>query len=107
MIETLNIFGHCISYDEINNAETSFAELQIHNQANQSFVPNNVQPSCFVTFVYDNCEHNPETLFGFALHCKNGITIHLPSKNRLISGRQDIQLSQQINQNGASRAKTN
>lgn len=32
MIETLNRFGHCILYDEINHVETSFAELHIRSQ---------------------------------------------------------------------------
>ena len=35
-----------------------------------SFVPNVVQPSPFVTFIYHNCDHNPETLSGISLHCK-------------------------------------
>ena len=93
MTETLNRFGHCISYDEINHGETSFAELHIRSQANQSFVPNKIQRSCFVTIVYDNCDHNPETLSGIALHCTSGIIIQLPRKNRLLPDRQDIQLS--------------
>ena len=67
--------GHSISYDEVNAVETSFAEDHIHNQLLHSYVPNNVQPSVFVTFVYDNCDHNPETLSGVSMHCTNGIII--------------------------------
>ena len=54
MLDSLNRLGHSISYDEVNNVETSFAEVNVKNQSNRSFVPNNVQPSLFVTFVYDN-----------------------------------------------------
>ena len=38
-------------------------------------MPDSVQPSVFVTFVYDNCDHNPETLSGVTMHCTNGIFI--------------------------------
>lgn len=75
LLNCLNRLGHSISYDEVNNVETSFAEVQASNKNHRSFVPNNVQPSTFVTFVYDNCDHNPETLSGVSMHCTNGILI--------------------------------
>ena len=80
MLDSLNRLGHSISYDEVSNAETSFAELNVKNQSNRSFVSSNIQPSSFVTFVYDNCDHNPETLSGASLHVTNGIIIQLSSK---------------------------
>ena len=80
MLDSLNHLGHSISYDEVNNVKTSFAELNVKNQSNRSFVPNNDQPSSFVTFVYDNCDHNPEMLSGASLHITNGIIIQLSSK---------------------------
>ena len=80
MLDSLNCFGHSISYDEVNNVETSFAKLNVRNQSNRSFVPNNVEPSSFITFVYDNCDHNPETLSGASLHVTNGIIFQLSSK---------------------------
>ena len=80
MLDSLNQLGYSISYGEVNNVETSFAELNVKNQSNQLFVPNNVQPSSFVTFVYNNCDHNPETLSGASLHVTNGIIIQLLSK---------------------------
>ena len=80
MLESLNRLGQLFSYDEVNNVETSLAELNVKNQRNQSFVPNNVQPSSLVTFAYDNCDHNPEMLSGAFLHIANGIIIQLSSK---------------------------
>ena len=56
MLDSLNCLGHSVFHDEVNNVETSFAELKVKNQSNWLFVPNNVQPSLFVTFIYENCE---------------------------------------------------
>ena len=77
MIDCLNRLGHTISYHEVNSLETAFAETKIHNQMLQSYVPPRVVPSTFVTFVYDNCDHNPETLTGVSMHVTNGIMIQL------------------------------
>ena len=52
-----------------------FAETQANNRNHHSFVPNNVQHSRFVTFAYDNCDHNPKTISGVSMHCTNGILI--------------------------------
>lgn len=82
IIDCLNRLGHSMSYDEVNLVETNFAEIQFHEQNSRDFVPNNVQPSSFVTFVYDNCDHNPETLTGVSMHCTNGIIIQ--RKNNII-----------------------
>ena len=51
MLDSLNRLDHSISYDKVNNVEAPFAEVNFKNQNNRSFVPNNVQPSSFVTFV--------------------------------------------------------
>ena len=51
-------------------------------QSHQSFVPNNIRPSTLITFVYDNCNHNPETTSGMSLHCTNGIIIQAPGLPR-------------------------
>ena len=55
--------------------ETAVADEQMKKQMYLSYVPNNVQPSVFVTFVYDNCDHNRETLSGVSTHCTNGIIV--------------------------------
>ena len=72
MLEPL---GHCLSYDEINYVETLFANRQAIQERHRSYLPNLVQPSTFITFVYDNCDHNPETLSGTSMHFTNGIII--------------------------------
>ena len=47
VLDSLNCLGHSIFYDEVNNVETSFAELNVKNQSNRSFIPFNVQSSSF------------------------------------------------------------
>ena len=34
MLDSLNCLGHSVSYDEVNNVETSFAELNVKNHSN-------------------------------------------------------------------------
>eukprot|EP00794_Sanderia_malayensis_P008325 gene8325-9216_t len=77
VVKWLNRFGHRISYDEICVLETSIALQQTKNQIQRKFVPSIVQPSMFVTFVWDNNDINPESLTGVAMHCTNGIIIQL------------------------------
>ena len=79
VIRWLNRFGHCISYDEINATETKIAEGQVINQTTRTYVPNNIQPGTLVTFVYDNCDHNAESIYNVTLHGTNGIVIQLKS----------------------------
>ena len=81
IIDCLNRLGHTISYHEVNSLETAFAEVQVHHQLFQSYVPPSVHPSMFVTFVYDNCDHNPESLSGVSMHVTNGIIIQLSNRN--------------------------
>ena len=80
MLDSLNCLDHSISYDQVTNIETSFAELNVKNRSNRSFVTNNVQPSALVSFVYNNCDHNPETFPGASFHVTNGNIIPLSSK---------------------------
>ena len=84
LIESLNRLVHSRGSDEVNNVETYFAEIQAKRKRIHSFVPNIVRPFTFVTFVYDNCDHNPETLSGMPLHCTNGIIIHRPTLNDIV-----------------------
>ena len=78
MLDSVNC--HSISYDKVHNFKTSFSRLNVKNLSNQSFVPNNVQPSSFATFFCDNWDHNSETLSSASLHHTNGIIIQLSSK---------------------------
>ena len=38
MLDSLNRLGHSIPYDEVNKVGISFAELNVKNQSNRSFV---------------------------------------------------------------------
>ena len=62
MIQWLNKFGHCISYDEAAFAETFLANEEIKHQAIKSYLSLSVRPYTFVTFVWDNNDVKPETL---------------------------------------------
>ena len=79
--EALNRLGHCISYYEINALETAYADSQVSHQLSRAYIPTGVQPSTFVTFVFDNCDHNLETLSGISIHCTNGIIIQMKKQN--------------------------
>ena len=78
VLKWLNRLGHGISYDEVNVLETFLAEQAVYNQTNRAFCPSSVQPSFFVTFVWDNNDVNPESLNGNVMHCTNGIIVQLP-----------------------------
>ena len=51
------------------------AEDQANRREPRKFVPNNIQPSVFVTFVYDNFDHNIESICNLTLHGTNGIIV--------------------------------
>ena len=76
--------GHSISYDEVNFIETRFAELQINQQSQREYVPYDMKPFVFTTYVYDNCDHNAETLCGEVMHCTNGIMVQPPTTSPAI-----------------------
>ena len=70
-----NKFGHGISYNDVLLIETHLAIEHTQDQLHRSFTPSIIQPSHFVTFVWDNNDINPESLKGLTLHCTNGIII--------------------------------
>lgn len=73
VIKWTSKFGHGISYDDILILETHLAIERSKEQDHRSFIPAFIQPSQFVTFVWDNNDINPESIKG--LHCTNGIII--------------------------------
>ena len=85
MINICNRLVHCVSCDKVNIVEAALVEEQTKCHLYSAYVPTNVQPSTFATFVYSNCDHNPETLSGVLMHCTNGIIIQLLTRNPLIS----------------------
>ena len=68
-------FGHGMSYDDVLSLETYLAMEHSKNQSHRSFTPAIIQPSQFVTFVWDNNDINPESLKGLSLHCTNSIIV--------------------------------
>ena len=81
LTECLNRLGHTISYHEANSLETDFSKKHVKHQLVRAYVPPAVQPPIFRTIVYDNCDHNPETLTGVTMHCTNGTIIQKKSGN--------------------------
>ena len=61
-IRWLNRLGQIVSYDEISSIKTKLADDQANQREARKLVPNNIQLSFFVTFVYDNCDHNIESI---------------------------------------------
>ena len=61
-IRWLNRLGQIVSYDEISSIKTKLADDQTSQREARKLVPNNIQLSLFVTFVYDNCDHNIESI---------------------------------------------
>ena len=76
VIEWLNHLGHCISYAEVNAVKTKLAmDESKQSQNNAAYVPSVITPLTFVTFIWDNCDHICESIFGDMLHCMNGIIV--------------------------------
>ena len=64
-----------LNLDEVNFVETFLAEQMTKEIELKSFVPTSVKPRCFLTFVYDNNDINPESLYGRTMHVTNGIIV--------------------------------
>ena len=80
LIECLKKLGYSVLYYEVNRFETFTAESESKNACLQNYVPNNVQPTFFVTLIYDNCDRNPKSTNGEVMHCTNGIIIQRAPK---------------------------
>ena len=74
VITWMNRYGHTISSDEVNVVETNTAETQA-SILFRTFVPRITQPSIFVTFVFENCDHNLESKFHLTMHCTDDMMI--------------------------------
>ena len=71
VITWMNRYGHTISSGEVNLVKTNAAETQA-SVLSRTFVPRIMQPSAFVTCVFDNCDHNLESKFKLTMHCTSG-----------------------------------
>ena len=72
----LKKLGHSLSYPELNAVETDLANRQLKNRNIYSDAPPSLIPGMMITYVYDNCDHNPESQFSATMHCTNGIYCH-------------------------------
>ena len=60
----------------MNAAETKSAmDESKRYQKNTTYVSSVITLSTFVTFIWDNCDHNCELIFDDTLHCMNGIIV--------------------------------
>ena len=74
--------GHSISYHDINLVEKHIPEEQIASVTTVPYVPNNIRPEEFLTFVYHNGDINVESVYGSSYHCTNAIAIQQKSIDR-------------------------
>ena len=72
----LNRFGHCISHPEVNAVETKLAmDESKRSQSKAASILSVITLSTLVTFIWDNCDHDCELIFGDTLYCANGIIV--------------------------------
>ena len=71
LMTMINCLGHSVSYHDINFVKTHIAEEQIANIITPTYVPNNIRPKEFVTYLYDNGDINVEPVYGRSYHCTN------------------------------------
>ncbi|CAC5360782.1 unnamed protein product [Mytilus coruscus] len=76
IVKIINKFGHSVSYDQVEEIETSIAEQMIMNTEDDIFIPSIIRKGVFSSFCWDNNDLCEETLSGQGTtHCTNGIVI--------------------------------
>ena len=90
LLSWINRLGYGISYDEIVSLETSLANDAVKNQSVRSFSPSTIQPSLFLSFIWDNNDINPDSLTGQMMHCTNGIVVQLTYASSLDDGNSSL-----------------
>ena len=100
VITWMNRYGHTISSGEVNLVKTNTAETQA-SILSRTFLPRIMQPSTFVTFVFDNCDHNLQSKFKLTMHCINGIMMQKcqNADNRILTYNPILQEENQGNDN--------
>ena len=71
LISRINCLGHSISYHDVNLVKTHIAEEHIPNIITPTYVPNNIRPEEFITYLYDNGDINVESVYGRSYHSTN------------------------------------
>ena len=95
VITWMNRYGHTISSGEVNLVKTNAAETQA-SVLSRTFVPRIMQPSAFVTCVFDNCDHNLESKFKLTMHCTSGTVMQKCQNtgNRILTHNPILQQAQ-------------
>ena len=95
VITWMNRYGHTISSGEVNLVKTDAAETQA-SVLSRTFVPRIMQPSAFVTCVFDNCDHNLESKFKLTMHCTSGTVMQKcqNTDNRILTHNPILQQAQ-------------
>ena len=95
VITWMNRYGHTISSGEVNLVKTNAAETQA-SVLSRTFVPRIMQPSAFVTCVFDNCDHNLESKFKLTMHCTSGTVMQKcqNTDNRILTHNPILQQAQ-------------
>ena len=95
VITWMNRYGHTISSGEVNLVKTNAAETQA-SVLSRTFVPRIMQPSAFVTCVFDNCDHNMESKFKLTMHCTSGTVMQKcqNTDNRILTHNPILQQAQ-------------
>ena len=77
VVTLINRFGHGISYTELEELQTAMAASRLsQNNADDVYLPSNINPAQRVNLCFDNNDINEETLNGSGTtHCTNGIAI--------------------------------
>ena len=76
-VTLLNLFGHGISYTQLEEVQTAMAERHLERtHEGEVFFPSNINPSSRVSLCFDNNDISEETLSGSGTtHCTNGVMI--------------------------------
>ena len=95
VITWMNRYGHTISSGEVNLVKTNAAETQA-SVLSRTFVHRIMQPSAFVTCVFDNCDHNLESKFKLTMHCTSGTVMQKcqNTDNRILTHNPILQQAQ-------------
>ena len=68
MIQTLNRFGHGVSYSQLEENETALCLQELASEPQKVALPTSIRPHVFTNLEWDNIDRLEETLTGKVLH---------------------------------------
>ena len=86
LVTILNKFGHCLSYDQVEELDTALAaENLVAESRSDSFLPRNIDQNQPAVFCYDNNDLHEEMLSeSGTTHCTNGIVVQRAHQSRSV-----------------------